>query len=354
MRLLAGRIWSVPHFTERDKEPYEELSKSLQNEDCTPILGPALLEPIWGMPYVVARDWAERRGFPLASYRSDELASVAQYLARRRTGKADRAFVVNTWLETVEGLINKEWPGLAGGIKGLEHLLPAQRVALLARAAGVELRRRDKGGDAFSLLARLPVRVYLTATPDPLLADALKAVGREPIVEYARWTDALKREPRAFDEDDKGQAVVDRQHPLVFHLFGRLEERDSLVVTEDDFFDYLIYVVKEEKAIPSLVRKAWSHDALILLGFDLDDWTFRALYRAIVNEEGHLHRRMQGPLSAAVQLTPEEDRHLRPHSALLFLEQVFNSESISLSWSEPQDFLREVWERLPPAFGGPP
>jgi hypothetical protein len=39
---------------------------------------------------------------------------------------------------------------------------------------------------------------------------------------------------------------------------------------------------------------------------------------------------------------------------LEYLEQVFDSESISLSWSEPQEFLREVWQRLPPAFGGPP
>jgi hypothetical protein len=354
MRLKEGRIWSVPHLTDRDREPYEELSKSLQNESCTPILGPAMLEPLWGLPRVVAREWAEKRGFPLAPYRSDELASVAQYLARRRNGKANRTFVVQTWLETMEELLKKQWPGLPEGIDGFPGLRPARRVATLASKAGARLRQNEL--DPYRLLARLPVDVYLTATPDPLLADALRASvpPRVPIVEYARWTDDLERKPRNFDENDKSH-VVNRQQPLVFHLFGTLDEPDSLVVTEDDFFDYLIHVVKDANntAVPSLVRTAWSKNALMLLGFDLDDWTFQALYRAIVQEPGHLLRQNQGTLSAAVQLTPEEDRNLRPQPALQYLEQVFGSESISLSWSEPQDFLREVWQCLPLAFGGP-
>jgi len=354
MRLSAGRIWSVLHLTDRDREPYEELSMSLQDGSCTPILGPAMLESLWGLPRVVAREWAEKRGFPLAPYRSDELASVAQYLARRRNGKANRTFVVQTWLETMEELLKKQWHGLADGIDGFPGLRPARRVAALASEAGARLRQNEH--DPYRLLARLPVDVYLTATPDSLLADALRASDpqRVPFVEYARWTDHLERKPRAFDENVKSQ-VVNRQQPLVFHLFGTLDEQDSLVVTEDDFFDYLIHVVKDVKntAVPSLVRTAWSKNALMLLGFDLDDWTFQALYRAIVQEPGHLLRQNQGTLSAAVQLTPEEDRNLRPQPALQYLEQVFGSESISLSWSEPQDFLREVWQRLPLAFGGP-
>jgi CHAT domain/SIR2-like domain len=355
MRLSAGRIWSISHLTDREQEPYEELSMSLQNETCTPIVGPSVLEPVWGMPRIVAREWAERRGFPLAPYRSDELASVAQYLARRRNGVANRTFVVQTWLGTMEGLLSKHWPDLADRIDGFADLRPAQRVASLVSEAGARLRQNEF--DPFRLLARLPVEVYLTATPDPLLADALSAADppREPIVEYARWTDALKLKPRTFDEGNKYQSIS-REHPLVFHLFGTLDEPDSMVLTEDDFFDYLIHVVQDTNntAIPGLVRAAWSNNALILLGFDLDDWTFRALYRAIIYEPGHSLRLKQGTLSAAVQLTPEEDRNLRPQSALEYLEQVFGSESISLSWSEPQEFLREVWQRLPPAFGGPP
>jgi hypothetical protein len=354
MRLTAGRIWSVLHLISRDKEPYEELNLSLQNKECTPITGPALLESLWGSPRIVARDWAEKRGFPLSPHRTEELPTVAQFLARRRGGRANRSFIVGAWLQAMEALLNEKWPGLAAGVGSLNGLPPAQRVARLASAAGVRLRQDPR--DPYCLLARLPVSIYLTATPDPLLADALRAASppRTPVVEYARWTDGLKLKARAFDDSDK-HLVFTPDRPLVYHLFGILDEPDSLVLTEDDFFDYLIYTVKDTSntAIPNLVRTAWSQNALMLLGFDLDDWTFRVLYRAIVQEPGHLLRLAKGTLSAAVQLNPEEDRNLQPELALQYLEQVFSSQQISLTWSQPQDFLCEVWKRLPTAFGGP-
>jgi len=45
MRLSAGCIWSVPHLIQRDQEPYQELSLSLQSDSCVPIVGPAMVEP---------------------------------------------------------------------------------------------------------------------------------------------------------------------------------------------------------------------------------------------------------------------------------------------------------------------
>lgn len=355
MRLSAGRIWSVLHVRDREKQPYEELSLSLQNEQCTPIIGPGLLEALWGPVSAIAREWAERRGFPLSPHRTAELPTVAQFLARRRGGSIDRNFVLNTWLQSMETVLTKRWPAQAGAIPGLAGLPPARRVSRLVSAAGEQMRKSPT--DPYSLLARLPVSIYLTATPDPLLADALRAATppRDPIVDYVRWTDKLKQKQRVFDENDRSSAIS-RDRPLVYHLFGTLEERDSLVLTEDDFFDYLISVVKDHNGtvVPTEVRNAWSTSALMLLGFDLDDWTFRALYRVILQEQGHKLRQLQGPLSAAVQINPEEERNLRPDLALEYLEQVFESDRISLSWSPPAEFLREVWQRLPAAFGGPP
>jgi CHAT domain/SIR2-like domain len=353
MRLKAGRIWSVPHVVQRADEPWEELALSLKNNRCTPIVGLGLQESLWGSPREVALRWAEERGFPLAPYRGEDLPAVAQYLARRRSGAADRTLVASKWIETVEDITKRRWPGLGGGHAGLddEEEEPAARLSRLASEVGAKLRQDPD--DPYCLLARLPVEVYLTVNPDPLLADALKAARREPLVEYARWTDALASMPRAYDENDK-KIAISKQRPLVFHLFGILDVPDSLVVTEDDFFDYLMCVVEDKngRAIPARVRSAWSTSALLFLGFDLDDWPFRVLYRAILHEPGHQLRFRQGTLSAAVQLNPEEDRNLRPETALHYLEQVFGSERISVSWTQPQDFLRQVSERLQRKSGG--
>jgi hypothetical protein len=57
--------------------------------------------------------------------------------------------------------------------------------------------------------------------------------------------------------------------------------------------------------------------------------------------------------SAAAQINPDEDRNLRPGPALRYLEKMFASQHIAISWTAPQDFLREVWRLLPTEFGGP-
>jgi hypothetical protein len=351
MRLSAGRIWSVLRVVDRNEDPWEELSLSLTNQQCAPALGPGLLEPLWGSPREVARSWADERGFPLAPHGYDDLALVAQYLARRRDGRPNRALVRQKWIETLTAGLGRRWPDLVADRDDLAGLRPPVRLARLSAEAGERLRQHEL--DPHRLLARLPVSVYLTATPDPLLVDALAAADRPPVVEYARWTDKLRAAPRRFDETDK-KLIISPERPLVFHLFGTLDDLDSLVITEDDYFDYLISVVTDRDGlvIPNRVRTAWSTDALLFLGFDLDEWAFRVLYRAILHEEGHKYRLDQGTLSVAVQLNPDENRNLRPDSALQFLEQVFGSEKISLYWTQPEDFLQQVWRRLPAGGGG--
>jgi hypothetical protein len=352
MRLSAGCIWSVPHLIQREQEPYEELSLSLQNDSCVPVVGPGLLEPLWGSTRDVARELAEKLGFPLAPFRREDLPSVAQYVARRRTGRNSRMDALNFWLAAAENALKQKTPGLPAKLPGLEVQKPAQRLTSMLRAAAAD--RFKQPGDPFALLARLPASVYITTTPDPLLADALHAANRPPIVEYTRWTFRLegKLYPRRYDENDKS-ALPTRDKPLVFHLFGTLEEPESIVLTEDDYFDYLIHIAKDANntAIPSLVRTAYSQNALMVLGFDLDEWCFRALYRTIRSELGHGDQ--GGALSAAVQLNPEEDRHLRPTEALQYLEKMFGTENLNLSWAQPAEFLRQVWQRLPAAMGGP-
>ena len=42
----------------------------------------------------------------------------------------------------------------------------------------------------------------------------------------------------------------------MYHLFGVHDEPDSLVLTEDDYFDYLIGVTTNKELIPIAVRQA--------------------------------------------------------------------------------------------------
>lgn len=350
MRLTAGRIWSVLHLITDGADPYYELMTSLKVNQCTPVIGLDLLEPLWGSPRMVAHDWAKNYGFPLSPYRMEELPTVAQYLARRRTGQPVPGFIRAVWLETMKTHLEQKWPDVAAGLGDLRGVPLDQQVAHLASAAGGKMRQADPL-DPHRLLAQLPVSIYLTAAPDPLLADALRDANREPIVDYARWTYNLERKRRPFDEKKE----FTPEQPLVYHLFGTLDELESLVLTEDNYFDYLIHVAKDPNntAVPLQVRTAWMFNALMLLGFDLDDWTFRVLYRAILEQRSENPLVPPNQLSAAVQLNPEEDRNLRPELALKYLGQVFGRQQITLSWGQPKDFLHEVWRLLPRESGGP-
>src|SRR5262245_39998372 len=171
--------------------------------------------------------------------------------------------------------------------------------------AAVGKRQRELDPDEPHLvLARLRLPLYVTASPDSELADALAEVGAKPEVEFSRWKEDLtdyETYPSIYDTQKDYRPTVER--PLVYHLFGVLKHPDSLVLTEDNFFDYLMWVSRTD-AIPRAVTAAWSRDALLFLGLRMDDWSFRVLFRSILNEERR--RRPRAFRSAAVQVNPND------------------------------------------------
>ena len=135
------------------------------------------------------------------------------------------------------------------------------------------------------------------------------------------------------------------ERPLVFHLFGRLGEPDSLVITEDDYFDYLIGVTSNNDLIPGVVRRALADSALLFLGFGLDDWDFRVLFRSIINRQGSRRRNLYAHVAA--QIDPEAGRIQEPEGARRYLESYFDKEAdISIFWGSVGDFTAELAERL--------
>ena len=109
----------------------------------------------------------------------------------------------------------------------------------LVTAVG-ELEQSQAGMDVFRTLARMPLPIFITTNPGNLLTEALKEVEvevngvqqrKDPVVEICRWNDDLVALPSIFESDRGYRPSVER--PLVFHLFGRLSEPDSLVITVD-------------------------------------------------------------------------------------------------------------------------
>jgi len=332
MRLKSGRIWYAPGFADdrRGLEKWPALLRHIHQKRCTPILGPGLTEPLLGSRREIARRWAETYAFPMAPHNCEDLPQVAQYLAVNQDHTFPR--------DELGEYLSKEIVRRYG--RGLPDELRGACLDDLITAVGTQCRELDPA-EPHRVLAQLPMSIYITTDPSNLLAEALVAAGKEPQVELCRWNEDVELLPSIYDDEPSYRP--DAQRPLVYHLFGQIREPDSLVLTEDDYFDYLIGVTRDKDLIPAVVRRALADTALLFLGFRMDDWNFRVLFRSIMSQEGRGRRSKYAHV--AVQIDPEEGRILEPERARRYLESYFQDADISIYWGSVEDFVKELQSR---------
>jgi hypothetical protein len=329
MRLKGGCIWYVPGFGERKGfERWPALIKNIEREQCTPILGTHLSE-LLGSSTEIAQRWAEKHNFPLEPYRCEYLSQVAQYLAVTQQPLFPRDDLLDRLYDEIldrygSTIAEAEQQGT------FEELL----------AAVGRHRRQHNEADPYRVLAELPFKVYITANFTNLLTEALEAAGKHPVVELCRWNEHIETLPSIYDKDKEPGYLPDVQRPLVYHLFGHISEPDSLVVTEDDYFDYLIGFASNEDLVPGPVNEALSDNGLLFLGFQPDDWDFRILFRSLAKL--WVARRRQRYINISAQIAPSEDRIQEPVRARRYLEAYFREASIDIYWGHVEDFAREL------------
>ena len=345
LRLKSGRIWYTPGFASGGGqfERWPALFADMERGKCTPILGPGLTDSLLGSRREIAWRWSSQYHFPMRPYDREDLPHVAQYLAvsqgprfpRIRLGERLRLDLLN------------------------RYRLPAERRQdslndLLSTIAAA--RRAEDPADPHRVLAALPCPIYVTTQPTKLLHQALVENGKKPEDELFAWK-ALTRGDEEDDRDawprsvfeEKPDYKPDEHQPLVYRLFGSLDLPESLVLTEDDYFDFLIGVTRERKAIPTKVMRAFSDSSLLFLGFRLDEWDFRVLFRGLMNLPGQ-HRR-DDYAHVLAQIDPEESTTLEPERARRYIEQYVVHDRVSVYWGTVEDFARDLqagwdqWQR---------
>jgi hypothetical protein len=334
MRLKSGRIWYVPGFGDDRKsfEKWPALLRSIRKGQCTPILGFGLLESFLGSTREIAQRWAEQYRYPLAPDERDDLPQVAQFLSVNQ----DRNFPRDELSEYLRKELQQRYAGgLPDSLRGKDASLDE-----LINAVGAK-RRAELPVEPHKVLAQLPFPIYITTNPDNLLVEALREAGKDPQVELCPWNEYVEQAGSLSESQPDYRPTPEK--PLVYYLFGRFGEPDSLVLTEDDYFDYLIGVTGNKDLIPSAVRRKLADTALLFLGFQMDDWDFRVLYRSIMGQEGRGRRSRYAHVAA--QIDPEGGRILEPERARKYLETYFQGADISLYWGSAEDFLSDLAQR---------
>ncbi len=331
-RLRSGRTYYRPAFTERQESTWSSLELQLSQRAITPVLGPGLASAILGSRPEVARRWVERWQMPISPHDQGDLAKVAQYLRVRSSPGT-------VWLAMQQHLMTEiqERRSLAPGddpIWALPNEMvqgPNPEPAILE--VGRRLRQADEG-DPYRVMAKLEVGIYITSGWTDLLQEALKEQGRRPITMIFPWNSRIpniRTRPSATPET-----------PLVYHLFGRLDNPSSLVLSEDDYFTWLAAWINARRSIPPSVQKALTAIPLLFLGYSLDDWDFRIVFQSIKSFGGS--DLLNQNLHVGVQLSPESHT-IEPEAAQEYLETYFGADRISIYWGKTRTFLDELRNR---------
>lgn len=293
--------------------PWNEIVRRIQSRQLTPFLGAGISRPPLPSGGELADALAHECSYP---FRNRDLMAVSQFMATTLDGAAPKA--------VVQDIFNR--------IADPDFSDPEQ---------------------PHTVLASLPVPVYLTTNYDDYMQKALRAGHRSPQTEVCRWNSALRRRPSvlAETEPEVGQ-------PVVFHVHGHIDDLDSCVLTEDDYLDFMVNVRRFEAAgeaslpvLPAKVDELISTTSLLFLGYGLRDWDLRVLLRALV--EGA--ERSSQKLGVSVQLAPDDTlvEELGRDAALEYLETYFAGLRMRVYWGTAQQFLIELKQRWDAAVPAP-
>ncbi|MDA8136823.1 MAG: SIR2 family protein [Desulfobacteraceae bacterium] len=279
---------------------WDILLKRIAQGKCTPFLGAGACAGTLPLGSEVAHGWSIKYSYPLCD--SYDLARVAQFLA------VDRG----------------------------DPMFPKDEIADLIKSyKPPEFKSND---ELHGNLADLPLPVYLTTNYDNFMAEALRSRQRNPVQEMCRWNKYIREIPSAFD----GTPFYDPSpaNPVVFHLHGKADVPESMVLTEDDYLDFLVNISRSQELLPPRIQQALTGASLLFIGYRLSDWTFRVLFRGLV---GSLEKSLRR-ISVAVQLPPEESDKEQKKSQF-FLEKYFQNTDVRIHWATARDFIKELMER---------
>jgi hypothetical protein len=286
-----------------DEKDWSRLVDQLKNGVCTPLLGPGT---------------APRSA-------ADDAAAWLGHLDSPFPGDADPPWSAQFTAS------------LLGGAAFIR-----QRVADEVRATGPP----DFGNqvEPHALLSHLPLPVYLTTNYDGFLADALHREGKNPRSAICPWyVGADVDEPSGL-----AQPPPNSREPAVYHLYGSVDEPRSMVVTEEDHLEFLLSLARDRAAgrqiIPTHLRPALTTRPLLFLGYDVQDWTFRFLFHALLRTVAAIEPRRR----AVLQLDPpgptgDARRRLEIQR---YLTNYFQRWNIAVFWGSVDEFCGTLADHL--------
>lgn len=184
-----------------------------------------------------------------------------------------------------------------------------------------------KPGEVHNLLAGWPIKAVLTTNYDNLMERAFSKKDKDPakaIYERRGDQEQIKMPPSV-------------HQPLVYKLHGSLEDIDSMVITEDNYIDFLISLIEGNPKLPDAISGIFRSDSILFIGYGLKDWNIRVLLRYFRKDEDIRSFAVQRDLRVAA--SPAAGREWE--SIVLYWER----KNISVYNCDALAFVRELDRR---------
>ncbi|MBV8275202.1 MAG: SIR2 family protein [Verrucomicrobia bacterium] len=286
------------------------LLERIERGNCTPFVGAET--NLGNIPprSQIAKELADEFHYPLQD--SDNLARVTQFIVTTRDERVPRDKIADRYEQTPP-------PDF------------------------------DSTEELHRVLAQLPLPVYVTTDYDNYMFEALKRARKDPKREFCRWRKDLQEDPpNIFDTD----YLPTPANPVVFHLHGYAQDPNTLVLTEDDYLDFLAVSrdtgdsMGKNRIIPAHIERAFTQRCLLFLGYRFGDLEFRVLLRSLVtafarNKYRHITVQFVQDLANATEEEKTRQRHAQEYLAS-YCEKEPRSQ---VYWGTTRDFVAELRQR---------
>ncbi|MEA2188466.1 MAG: hypothetical protein QOK16_3477 [Solirubrobacteraceae bacterium] len=124
-----------------------------------------------------------------------------------------------------------------------------------------------------SALAQLDFPLVITTNYDGLFERALRDVGKQPRVSIYK----PKAEPTTEFDDETAQS------PVIYKLHGDVAHRESLVVTDEDYIQFVLRMSDTElnDPIPVSLKHFLKRWTTLFIGYSLLDYNLRLLFKTL-------------------------------------------------------------------------
>jgi hypothetical protein len=254
VRLVAGRVDLAKRLvcmSLLEEADWRVLLKSIRQGKCIPLLGPD-----------IAVDPTNFRGEPLSVQLAQKLANEL-----RSAGKGGGLLATND---------------LAAVAQTYEREMRKRRAGLELAVEDFYTPYRDQTTQLHLDMAALPFALCISTTPERFLLNAFhETPNKEPIYDFYHFQPDPKRPPRPLSPAPP--TTNPQEHPLIYDLYGSINEADSLVLTENDLLDFLGSVIRQTPALHPYVTGQFKDPSVsfLFLGFGFRHWYIRILLHAL-------------------------------------------------------------------------